>query len=254
MSAAPVEAFEVEDLDAAGVLEAAAQAEQAERRAALMKLRLAYQWAILNPATPETGVATPGGPALDVLTTRRVPRRPRHAGGGRVHPRNLRVEARHLPGRRGPADRRRPRPTPPPPAALETRHHGCRCRPGRPAASPDKPTPCPLVGARWVDQRLAARTDGSLGPVITDRLVALAIAKYDPEEQDKREDRRPGQLRRQDQPPRPHVLRRHLRPDRHRRHPDPPRPSTTCSAPSPTNSGSTATPTPSASARSKPSP
>ena len=35
----------------AGVLEAAAEAELAERRAALMKLRLAYQWAILHPAT-----------------------------------------------------------------------------------------------------------------------------------------------------------------------------------------------------------
>ena len=45
----------------------------------------------------------------------------------------------------------------------------------------------PQVGARWVDQRLAARTDGTLGPVITDRLVALAIAKYDPEEQEQRE-------------------------------------------------------------------
>ena len=33
-----------------------------------MKLRLAYQWAILHPATNETGVATHGGPALDVLT------------------------------------------------------------------------------------------------------------------------------------------------------------------------------------------
>ena len=52
MSAAPVEEFEVEDLDAAGVLEAAAAAEQAERRAALMKLRLAYQWAILQPRHP----------------------------------------------------------------------------------------------------------------------------------------------------------------------------------------------------------
>ena len=45
----------------------------------------------------------------------------------------------------------------------------------------------PLIGARWVDERLAARTDGSVGPVITDRLVALAVAKYDPEEQEERE-------------------------------------------------------------------
>ena len=44
-----------------------------------------------------------------------------------------------------------------------------------------------MLGARWVDERLASRTDGALGPVITDQLVALAIAKYDPEEQDKGE-------------------------------------------------------------------
>ena len=45
----------------------------------------------------------------------------------------------------------------------------------------------PLLGARWVDERLASRTDGALGPVITDRLVALAIAKFDPEEHEQRE-------------------------------------------------------------------
>ena len=32
-----------------------------------------------------------------------------------------------------------------------------------------------------------SRIDGALGPVITDRLVALAVAKYDPEEQEQRE-------------------------------------------------------------------
>ena len=42
------------------------------------------------------------------------------------------------------------------------------------------------AGARWVDDQLATRT--SLGPVIVDRLVAQAIAKYDPEVQEKRED------------------------------------------------------------------
>ena len=45
----------------------------------------------------------------------------------------------------------------------------------------------PLAGARWVDHRLATRTDGSLGPVITDRLVAVATAKYDPEAHQQRE-------------------------------------------------------------------
>jgi hypothetical protein len=67
MSAAPEERFEVGDLDPAGVLAAAAAAERDERRAALRKLELAYQWAVLHPATAETGVQTPGGPAMDVL-------------------------------------------------------------------------------------------------------------------------------------------------------------------------------------------
>ena len=52
-----------------GVLAAAAEAEQTERRAAARKLELAYRWAVLHPATGDTGVATHGGPALDVLTT-----------------------------------------------------------------------------------------------------------------------------------------------------------------------------------------
>ena len=111
----------------------------------------------------------------------------------------------------------------------------------------------PLAGARWVDHQLAIRTDGALGPVITDRLVAHAIAKYDPEEPRAARGPRQGRLRRHPQPPPP---------------PSTPAPatwppaatprssrgSTTCSAPSPTSSGSTATPTRWGSARSKPSP
>ena len=186
MSAAPVEEFEVEDLDAAGVLEAAAQAEQAERRAALMKLRLAYQWAVLHPATAETGVATPGGPALDVLT------RDESLGGdgtpavAAFTPETFALKLGISPsaGAQLIAD------------ALDLRHRlpllWKRVRrlqvPAWQARRVAQQThPLPLVGARWVDQRLAARTDGALGPVITDRLVALAIAKYDPEAQEQRE-------------------------------------------------------------------
>jgi len=44
-----------------------------------------------------------------------------------------------------------------------------------------------LAGARWVDDQLAART--GCGPVIVDRLVAQAIARFDPEEHERREDR-----------------------------------------------------------------
>jgi hypothetical protein len=45
----------------------------------------------------------------------------------------------------------------------------------------------PLAGARWVDERLAART--GCGPVVVDRLVAEAVARFDPEAHEKREDR-----------------------------------------------------------------
>ena len=70
-----------------------------------MKLRLAHQWAVLHPATAETGVATPGGPALDVLT------KDESLGGdgtpavAAFTPEAFAAQARHLPRRRGPADR-----------------------------------------------------------------------------------------------------------------------------------------------------
>ena len=64
MSTTVRERYEVGDLDPAGVLEAAAEAEQAERRAAFRKLQLAAHWADLHPATADTGVETFGGPAL----------------------------------------------------------------------------------------------------------------------------------------------------------------------------------------------
>ena len=62
----------------------------------------------------------------------------------------------------------------------------------------------PLLGARWVDHQLASRTDGALGPVITDRLVALADREVRPRGARAARGRRHRRLRRQDQPPRPH--------------------------------------------------
>src|SRR5881392_3472882 len=67
MSAAPEERREVGDLDPAGVLAEAARVEVESRKIEVRRLRLAYRWAVLHPATAETGVETPGGPALDVL-------------------------------------------------------------------------------------------------------------------------------------------------------------------------------------------
>src|SRR5215203_1977791 len=64
MSTTVREEHEVGDLDPTGVLEAAAAAERAERRAAFRKLQLAAHWADLHPATEDTGVETFGGQVL----------------------------------------------------------------------------------------------------------------------------------------------------------------------------------------------
>ena len=63
MSAAPAEEYEVEDLDAAALLDLAAANEREIREREVLKLRLAYQWAILHPATADSGVETGGPPS-----------------------------------------------------------------------------------------------------------------------------------------------------------------------------------------------
>ncbi|MFC4784747.1 hypothetical protein ACT8ZV_09745 [Nocardioides sp. MAHUQ-72] len=55
---------EVEDLDADGVLELLEIRRQGARAEERGKLRLALQWAVLHPATVDTGVATWGGPSV----------------------------------------------------------------------------------------------------------------------------------------------------------------------------------------------
>jgi len=67
MSAAPNERVEVGDLDPAAVLALAKTNEREIRERELLRLELAYQWAVLHPATTDTGIETPGGPALGVL-------------------------------------------------------------------------------------------------------------------------------------------------------------------------------------------
>ena len=152
-----------------------------------MKLRLAYQWAILNPATAETGVDTPGGPALDVLT------KDESLGGDGTptvaaftpEPFALKLGISPSAGAQLIAD------------ALDLRHRlpllwkrvqRLQVPTWQARRVAQQTHALPLAGARWVDHRLATRTDGSLGPVITDRLVAQAIAKYDPEAHEQRED------------------------------------------------------------------
>jgi hypothetical protein len=68
VSAAAVEELEVEDLNPAALLDLAGDNEREIREREALRLRLAHQWAVLHPATTQTGVETPGGPALDVLT------------------------------------------------------------------------------------------------------------------------------------------------------------------------------------------
>jgi hypothetical protein len=60
MSTTIGERFEVGDLDAAAVLEAARENEREIRRREFLKLRLAAHWADLHPATADTGVETSG--------------------------------------------------------------------------------------------------------------------------------------------------------------------------------------------------
>ena len=58
----------------------------------------------------------------------------------------------------------------------------------------------PLEAARWVDAQLAARIDGFGLPTI-ERLVALAAARYAPEEQAEQEERGPVPALREAHPP-----------------------------------------------------
>src|SRR5215218_9862885 len=189
MSAAPGERVEVGDLDPAGVLAEAAAVEIESRKIEVRRLRLAYQWAVLHPATGDTGVETPGGPGLGVLdadetlggdgTPAVAAFAPESLGTAMgwspAAARNLMADVldlvhRHLKlwnrVRRGqlPAWQARR-------VAQQTRR-------------------LPNKGARWVDDQLAARI--GCGPIITDRLVAQAAAQFDPEEHQRREDQASG--------------------------------------------------------------
>ena len=189
MSAVPEERFEVGDLDPAGVLAAAAEAELDERRAALRKLELAHQWAILHPATADTGVETPGGPALDVLDAD-------ESLGGDGTPAvaaftpeafavALGVSPSSAAGLIADAlDLRHRLPT------LWKRVQRLELPAWQARRVAQQTRRLSREGARWVDDQLADRTGA--GPIIVDRLVAQAIARFDPEEHEKREDRGKG--------------------------------------------------------------
>ena len=247
-----MEELEVGDLDTAAAARPAARDNEREiRERELLRLRLAYEWAVRHPATTDTGVETPGGPALDVLTTEESLGGDGTPAVAAFTPETFALKLGISPARRSPADRRRPRPTPPPPPALETRTPPAGAGLAGPPRRPTNP-PLPLVGARWVDHRLAARTDASLGPIITDRLVALAIAKYDVEEQRSasRSAAAASDVQLTHPDPALYAGTSDLPPRRHPHPPGVPRPDLRPRPPAPR---STATPTPWGSARSKPS-
>ena len=216
MSTTVREEYEVGDLDPSAVLEAAArQRTRARTTREFRKLQLAAHWADLHPATTDTGVETPGGRRA---AGRRVTRRGRHPGGGGVHPRTVRVGVGHVTRRWGAADRRRPRR--PPPAPLLWKRVSRLEVPAWQARRVARQTHrLPKAAAMWVDEQLTDRT--SCGPVIVDRLVAQAIAAYDPEEPRRPGDQSQGRLGRDPHPPRGHRLPGHLPPRGHRRHPGP---------------------------------
>ncbi len=187
MSAAREEEFEVEDLDPAALLDLAAANERELREREVLKLRLAYTWAVTHPATADSGVETWGGAVLPTILTDEE-----SLGGDGTPPVAAfapeafaaAIGATPTAGAQLIGD------------ALDL-HHRLPLLQKR-VQRLDVPVwqarrvaqqthGLPLAGARWVDQRLAARADGAVGPIITDRLVAETVAKLDPEAREERE-------------------------------------------------------------------
>ena len=215
MSTTVREEYEVGDLDPVGVLEAAAEAEQSRTRAAFRKLQLAAHWADLHPATADTGVETFGGAALLADESLGGDGTPAVAAFT-PEPFALALGMSPSAGAQLIAD------------ALDLRHRlpllwkrvGRLEVPAWQARRVARQTHrLSKAAAIWVDEQLADR--GTCGPVIVDRLVAHAIAIYDPEDPRGPRERRPGRLGRHPDPPRGHRLPRHLPPRSHRRHPGP---------------------------------
>ena len=80
----------------------------------------------------------------------------------------------------------------------------------------------PFEAARWIDEELAARVDGFGLPTI-ERLVALAAARFAPEEQAEKEQAAESQHHVTPDPPAARRVRRHLLPGSRRRHQGPDR-------------------------------
>ncbi len=186
MSAAPEERFEVGDLDPAGVLALTESNEREIRERELLRLELAYQWAVLHPATTETGVETPGGPALDVLDAEET-----LGGAGTPAVAAFAPEALAVALGVSPAAARGLMAD-----VLDLRHrHPLLWKRVRTLDIPawqarrvaQQTRSLSADAAEWVDERLATRL--TVGVKLLDRLVADAIARFDPAEHARREDR-----------------------------------------------------------------
>ena len=210
----------LDDLSPDALLDALADADRRARQADLDKLLIAHQWAVLHPATPESGVVHLGRRGA---AGRRVPGRRGLPAGRRLRPRTPRRHPRRLTRHRDAADRRRPRPAAPAPADLGAGRvaggAGVEGPPGRPAH------PHPAPGGRRVGRR-------------EDRAPAAPLRRPAAGHRPRRGDRplRPRPARRPRVPGEEADLgrgpahaqrvgvRRHQRAPHHRRHPAPHRP------------------------------
>ncbi len=176
----------VEDLDHAGLLTRLADAEVRDREVQREKLELAYQWCVRHPATAETGAATwgdaglpgmsdcdaslagDGSPAVAAFAAEEVGA----ALGISTH------AAMALLADTLDLHHRLPR--------LWAQVEALAVAPWKARRVATDTRTLPLDGARRVDAQLADRVTGFGLPTI-DRLVALAAARYAPEEQDTKE-------------------------------------------------------------------
>ena len=176
MSASPGERFEVEDLDPDGVLGFLRDLEEEARRVEAFKLRAAAHWADLHPATSETGAATPDGGVLDADELLGGEGTPAVAA---FTPEDIAVVLQISPSAAAGfvAD------------ALDLRHRLPRLwravmRLQVPAwlarRVAQQTRRLPKAGAKFVDETLAARIQWGTG--VMDRVVAEAVARFDPVE------------------------------------------------------------------------
>jgi hypothetical protein len=177
----------VDDLDASMLLAAAAATERESRMVELQRLELAVQWCVLHPATADTGVAThdpdttlpgvlgldeslggEGTPAVAAITPEPFAAAMGMSPAGGTQ---LLADALDLTHRLPLLWRRVQDLAIPAWQARRVAQHNYTLS---------------LAAVRWVDARLADHT--GCGPITVDRLVAEAIARFDPDEHARRED------------------------------------------------------------------